>query len=370
MKKDLLWPSAPGGGADVPVGIAGHVRGAALQDQDGRVAPMVSILGAPTKFRDAFETFDTTTRWNAVQIAPGDIVQADGNVAGASYLVISKDPLSEASETVIETLDSFTMPVSVAAGISLSQRINGQEFSLELVSTDDWPGVVPLVPASPVAIASISQATTTLSVTTAAPHGLRIGERVSVFGVPDGRLNYSCITVATTPTPTSFTATAGPQGAIPSVTVGPFTRGSIIKADPLGYARNGSSLVFEGATATNESYYVRSEGGDALALSLQHTEDVNPQAGAELTSCPRMNLQNHFILSHFVDGWPDIDRRLTFQSVVNTSQIQPQLRQRSKPLENFIVSPTHSLFGSATNCDIGIQLTFGRPASPLTVEKH
>ena len=179
MKKDLLWPSAPGGGADVPGGIAGHVRGAALQDQDGRVAPMVSILGAPTKFRDAFEAFDTTTRWNAVQIAPGDIVQVDGNVAGASYLVISKDPLSEATETVIETLDSFTMPVRVAAGISLSQRINGQEFSLELVSTDDWPGVVPLVPAGPVAIASISQTTTTLSVTTAAPHGLRIGERVS-----------------------------------------------------------------------------------------------------------------------------------------------------------------------------------------------
>lgn len=264
MKKDLLWPSAPGGGADVPGGIAGHVRGAALEDQDGRVAPMVSILGAPTKFRDAFEAFDTTTRWNAVQIAPGDIVQVDGNVAGASYLVISKDPLSEATETIIETLDSFTMPVRVAAGISLSQRINGQEFSLELVSTDDWPGAVPLAAAGPVTIASISQATTTLSVTTGVPHGLRIGERVSIFGVPDSRLNYSCATIATTPTPTSFTATAGPQGTIPSVTAGPFTSGSIIKADPLGYARNGSSLVFEGTTATNESYYVRSEGGDAL----------------------------------------------------------------------------------------------------------
>ncbi|KAF0228163.1 MAG: hypothetical protein FD175_2269 [Beijerinckiaceae bacterium] len=65
MKKDLLWPSAPGGVADVPGGIAGHVRGAALQDQDGRFAPMVSILGAPTKFRDAFEAFDTTARWRA-----------------------------------------------------------------------------------------------------------------------------------------------------------------------------------------------------------------------------------------------------------------------------------------------------------------
>ena len=48
------------------------------------------------------------------------------------------------------------------------------------------------------------------------------------------------------------------------MTTGPFTSGSIIKADPLGFARNGSSLVFEGTTATNASYYVRSEGGDAL----------------------------------------------------------------------------------------------------------
>ena len=57
MRKDLLWPSAPGTQTDIPGGIAGHVRGAALQDQEGRVAPMVSILGAPTKFRDAFESY-------------------------------------------------------------------------------------------------------------------------------------------------------------------------------------------------------------------------------------------------------------------------------------------------------------------------
>lgn len=261
---DIIWPVASAGEGPVGNLSGGFARGATLSDASGRLAPTVSILGAPTKFRDAFEIFDTTSRWNAVQIAPEDIVQVDGNVAGASYLVISKDPLAEATETVIETLDRFVMPVRVAAGVSLSQRINGQEFAFELVSTDDWQGAVPLVPASPVTIASISQTTTTLSVTTAAPHGLKIGEKVSIAGVSDSRLNYSCLTIATTPTPTSLTATAGPQGTIPSVTAGPFTSGSVTKADPLGYARNGSSLVFEGTTATSESYYVRSEGGDAL----------------------------------------------------------------------------------------------------------
>lgn len=264
MRKELIWPSAPGAPSDIPGGLAGHVRGGALQDEQGRVAPMVSILGAPTKFRDAFEVFDTTSRWNPVQVAPGDIVQVDGNVAGASYLVISKDPLAEASETIIETRSSFMMPVRVAAGISLSQRINGQECAFELVSTDDWPGVVPLLPAAPVAIAAISQATTTLSVTTAVPHGLKIGEKISIAGVSDSRLNYACLTIASTPTPASLTATAGPQGTIPSVTAGPLASGTVMKADPLGYARNGASLLFEGTTATSQSYYVRSEGGEAM----------------------------------------------------------------------------------------------------------
>lgn len=264
MHKEIIWPSAPATPADIPGGVSGYLRGAALQDQEGRIAPMVSILGAPTKFRDAFEAFDIASRWNAVQVAPGDIVQVDGNVAGASYLVISKDPLTDMGETVIETRDRFTMPVRVAAGITASQRIHGQEFSFELVSTDDWDGVVPLVPANPVTIGSVSQSGTTLSLTTQAPHGLKIGEKFSVFGVGDSRLNYPTLTVATTPGPSSLTATAGTQGALPSLTAGPLGAGSLIKADPLGYARNGASLVLEGVSATSESYYVRSEGGDAL----------------------------------------------------------------------------------------------------------
>jgi hypothetical protein len=150
MKKDLLWPSAPGSKPDVPGGTAGFLRGAAFEDHQGRIAPTVSILSAPTKFRDAFERFDTTNRWNVVQVAAGDIVQLDGNVAGASYLVISKDPRSEETETVIETIDRFAMPMRVSAGISLSQRINGQEFAFELVSTDDAPGELPLPAAPPV----------------------------------------------------------------------------------------------------------------------------------------------------------------------------------------------------------------------------
>jgi hypothetical protein len=377
MKKDLLWPSAPGGIADMPGGTAGFVRGAALQDQDGRVAPMVSILGAPTKFRDAFEAFDTTARWNAVQIASGDIVQVDGNVAGASYLVISKDPLSEASETIIETLDRFTMPVRVAAGISLSQRINGQEFAFELVSTDDWQGAVPLTPASPVAIASISQATTTLNVTTAAPHGLKIGEKVSITGVSDSRLNYSCLTVATTPTPTSFTATAGPQGTIPSVTAGPFTSGSVIKADPLGYARNGSSLIFEGTTATSESYYVRSEGGDALpsgtiagnhaaAFSVSTTATQLVNAAGAYAFAPAALFEIMSQLEKVTFSGSPIDSAGAISAMFKRSQVVPnpardyKLRLRSKNHRS-LSRPVGKIVSAAKAGSATATITFDQP---------
>lgn len=209
-------------------------------------------------FREAFEAFDTG-RWNLISQGSGDIIQIDGNAASASYLDISKDPFAAGTETVIETLASFDLPFRVGFGISLSQRASGQEFSVQAVSTDS-----PSATFAPVTISSISQTTTTLSVTTATAHGLVPGDRICVAGVSDSRFNYSQLVVATIPTPTTFTATAGPAGTIASVTAGPFSGGTVTKRPALNYARDGSSMVFEGTSATQASFYVRSEGGDSI----------------------------------------------------------------------------------------------------------
>jgi hypothetical protein len=210
------------------------------------------------KLRESFESFVAGTRWN-LSTASGDIVQLDGNAVSASYLVISKDALTLGSETVLTSVDSFQMPFETAVGLSMSQRVLGQELSMELVSTDTALPVVPEI-----AIASISQATTTLTVNTATAHGLVPGKRIGIYGVTDSRFNYPSLVVASTPSTTQFTCTAGPTGTIASVTAGPFTSGFVYFRPALGYANDGVSEIFENASATNASFYVRADSGDSL----------------------------------------------------------------------------------------------------------
>lgn len=214
--------------------------------------------------RDTFEVYNPS-HWRTVTAHPGDILQVDGNSAGAGYLVLSKDPLAPTADTIFESVETFKFPVRTAFGLSMSQRIAGQEFSIELVSTDDWPGVT-LIPApTPIALSTVQQATTTLTLVTAAPHGLLPGDRFTVYGCTDSRFNYQMLTVASIPTATSLTATAGPMGTIPSVTAGPLSiGGSIIRDDPLGLARNGVNLLLEGSSATTAGYYARSEASTAM----------------------------------------------------------------------------------------------------------
>ena len=245
--------------------------------QDGDVhSPHHVAKNVVSKFREAFETLKTPDVWS-LSLAAGDIVQVDGNAVASSYLVISKDPLS-VGETTLTSVETVTMPVEMAVGLSLSQRTLGQEFSVEFIS-DETPTAIP----ADVAISAIQQTTTTLSITTAVPHGLKPGMRFGVDGCADSRMNYPALVVATAPTATTLTATAGPGGTIPSVTAGPFASGSIFTRSSMGGAKNGASLIFENASATNGSFYVRSEAGDVLpsgtlagnhALTLASTASV------------------------------------------------------------------------------------------------
>jgi len=212
-------------------------------------------------FREPFQSFPGSN-WTSVNTVSGDVVRVEGNAGGASYLTISKNPLdASGGDTVIETVRNFGMPLEVAAGIHLSQRINGQEFSLELTSNETQD----TAPAE-LAISSISQATTTLTVTTSASHGLVVGQRIGIYGCSDSRMNYATLVVATTPSETQFTCTAGPQGALPSVTAGPFTSGFVYSRSAMDRRPNGTSMIFENATATNASFYTKSENGDPMPI--------------------------------------------------------------------------------------------------------
>jgi hypothetical protein len=166
------------------------------------------------KFREAFEDYTPNTpnsNWIESK-ADGDITIADGNAVAASYLVISKSPWNAGSSTVIETAGRFSMPFDCSIGLHTSQRTLGQEFAVDFVDDEVLPENPSLV------VSSISQTTNTLTITTVQPHNLVAGKRFQVSGCSDNRLNYPALVVASTPSPTQFTATAGPAGTIPNVT--------------------------------------------------------------------------------------------------------------------------------------------------------
>jgi len=213
------------------------------------------------KFRETFEVWPSP---NFTQTkASCDIVTVDGNALGASYLVISKCPFTPGAETFIDTNLTFSMPVEVAAGLHLSQNAWGQDHSIEFLDTEF------LSPAADLEIASITQATTTLTVVTTLPHNLAVGKRIGIRDCSDSRVNYPSVVVASILSATSFTVTGGPNAAIPSLTVtDPVgAKGFVYFRPALSASRNGSSLHFESPTATLGFFYTRASAGDALPFA-------------------------------------------------------------------------------------------------------
>lgn len=252
---------------------------------DGTYAEVISAVSnnITTKFRDAFENYSPGVNWRESK-ASTDLVYVDGNAAAASYLVISKDPLTAGTETSIESLITFGLPLEIAYGLSMSQRTLGQEFSIELVDTG-----APLPPVSDIEISSISQATTTLTVNTVLPHGLSVGKSIGIRDCADQRANYPALVVASVPSPTQFTVTAGPGGTIASQTINnpAGAKGFVYFRERLGRAQNGLSQIFENATATNASLYIRSEAGDALpsgAIAGNHSATIATTVGTQLVN--------------------------------------------------------------------------------------
>lgn len=206
--------------------------------------------------QDTFNSFDTTNTWSVINKATGDIIMVDGNALGSNYLSMALDPLTDDTETIIESKASFNKTdKNLYSFLSASQRVVGNEFSISLVSTETLePAYVP------VAIATISQTTSTLTVVTATPHNLDVGSRISISGIPDSRLNYSWITVATIVNDTTFTCTAGNNGNLPSVTSSVFNTGFVHYRRVLDSIPNGTAMFFENASATNASFFFKNGG--------------------------------------------------------------------------------------------------------------
>ena len=230
--------------------------------------------------QDTFNSFDTTNTWSVINKATGDIIMVDGNAQGSNYLSMALDPLTDDTETIIESKASFNKTdKNLYSFLSASQRVIGNEFSISLVSTETpEPAYVP------VAIATISQTTSTLTVVTATPHNLDVGSRISISGIPDSRLNYSWITVATIVNDTTFTCTAGNNGNLPSVTSSVFNTGFVHYRRVLDSIPNGTAMFFENASATNASFFCKNGGSGFFpsgTIAGNHSITIGSNASAQ-----------------------------------------------------------------------------------------
>jgi hypothetical protein len=270
------------------------------------------------KFRESFENFTPGVNWN-LTTGSGDIVQLDGNAVSASYLVISKDPLTVGTETSLTYTGSFPMPIELAVGLSMSQRTLGQELSMELVSTEE---AIPAAGNLPMSV--VGQNGATLYVVTSVPHGLLPGRRVGITGVTsDSRMNYPSLVVSFVVSPTEFYCAAGPAGNIPNLTVGPYNnQGQVYIRSAIGGAQNGLSQVFENNSATNSSTYVRAAAGDVLptgTMSGNHSIGVGSTSPNQAISSP---YTYSFLPTNEFRFSLQADRLIQYDAVIDTTSSQ------------------------------------------------
>lgn len=210
---------------------------------------MESIITSVNRaIRDGFERIDSD-QWEIIQ-APGDIIELGGNTAGSGYLKISKSTDQENTESVLLSKFIVSAPFRMGLGVSLSQRLNHQRFSVDFVGVDEHGEVADNVPQpDPLAITAISQSATTATITTALPHGFVPGDRISIYGVSDSRFNYGEVYVSSLSSIWTFYVQATPSTTISSVTAtGPANSGFVVKVDPVNGADNALGVFWEGGS--------------------------------------------------------------------------------------------------------------------------
>lgn len=234
------------------------------------------VTNANKRFRDCFATAGTQPNplvWNTTNTNNDHIITQWWNSSGASYLRISLNPLVDNSEVTLTSIDSFEMPFRTGFGISMSQRISGQEVFV-WVLWDDWSGNVQnITPSSDITIDSATASiTTNVATFTVTNHWLKWGDRVSIINCPECRLNVWPV-VATVTSENTFTVPCTLANGSYS-TVG----GSVRFADPLRWAYNGAGYLFESTTSTTASSVSRRNGSKFRTSSATHNTTVATQA--------------------------------------------------------------------------------------------
>lgn len=282
---------------------------AIFHDTEGKSVAKKGALNVSNemiKVRDSFTSIDSSL-WDVI-LDTGDSIEVAGNTQGSGYLKVSKALDQDDTDTIFLSKFTVTSPVRMALGMSLSQRLAGQHFSFGLVGVDKAGNVEAEMPkATPIALSSISQTTTTLTVVTTEPHNLVPNDRIEIYDVADSRANYGELMVATIVSPTSFTVTASPSATLPSVTIATVSNsGFVRRVDPLKGANNALAVFWEGISA-NMAKIVSRAGKSSISSTADTTLGTGHTNGVQ------------GITAAFADAWNPAfmyDMRYKAESVV------------------------------------------------------
>ena len=193
-------------------------------------------------------------------VAGGDFINTSRSSNGQQFVEISIDPLSASeTQTTIEYIHPVRFPLYSEIEASLSQRTYGDYVVMEItdkVSKDTEPIEYNIV--------SISQSSTTLTVTLDSPFDGWLGSWVDIYGLADSRFNYTNAAIATMSLDKkTLTITTRDEITLPSLTATPasFVGGKLKRQAKLQNARNAVGMRFSGLSHTTAAYMVRFDGG-------------------------------------------------------------------------------------------------------------
>lgn len=313
----------------------------ATEDVDGVQFQKMIDGNAIHKFKDGISlgSIDPTV-WDTAWTNQGSgFTSFGGNSSGATYLRVNLCPKTPNSEFRLTSKKFFKFPIRLAYGLSISQRIIGQEFAIELVGCDSDGIVDEITTFSPLAISgTVTIASNVATINTASPHLLRGGDRVCLVGNTENRLNVGPV-VVTVVTATQFTVPCTLASATYSA------GGNVVWIDPLAYAFNGVNLLFENATVTNASFVERRNGSAFRSLNSSvasttanqtntspYTDSFNSAGEYEILAGP----EAVDFITRFSDGNGSASGLGKFSQGIPDDDKFYKIRLRCKNLPNFV----------------------------------
>lgn len=194
--------------------------------------------------------------WN-INVGGNDIVTVEQQANGQQVVVIAPDPTAEDQTTTLTHTIPFQIPHRLEFEVSANQRVKGSYLTVESVDNT--------VLTSPTAfsLASIQQATTTLTIILNSAYDGNLGDWFCIYGVSDSRLNYSNMVVASISNDgKTLTSSVSDENTITSLNIGPLTsQGNLIRTDRLGNSGNGVGVRYSGVSTTSLAALYRTNGG-------------------------------------------------------------------------------------------------------------